>query len=95
MTSEVGTTDQPAETAQVTQAKATDIKAGASVYDQAGALVGKVDSVTADGAIVSTGKARAEVPLSSFGLNDKGLVVSVTKSELDAQAKAKKAKPKS
>ncbi len=40
------------------------------------------------GAIVSTGKARAEIPLSSFGKNDKGLVVSMTKAELDAQAKA-------
>ena len=40
-----------------------------------------------DGAVVSTGKARAEIPLTSFGKNDKGLVVSVTKADLDAQAK--------
>ena len=49
---------------------------GVEVYDQSGALVGKVDSVSSDGAIVNTGKARAEIPLSSFGKNDKGLVVS-------------------
>lgn len=71
----------------MTQAKAADVKVGASVYDQTGALVGKVDSVDANGAIVSTGESRAEIPLSSVGKNDKGLVITVTKSEIDAQAK--------
>ncbi len=95
-TSEPGATDQPAatQTGQVTKATAADIKADASVYDQTGALVGKVDSIKADNAIVNTGKARAEIPLSSFGKNDKGLVVSVTKADLDALAK-KETKPKS
>jgi hypothetical protein len=80
---------------QVTAATADDIKKGASVYDQSGALVGKVDSVKADAAIVNTGKARAEIPIASFGKNDKGLVVSVTKADLDAQTKTKvKAKTK-
>jgi hypothetical protein len=72
----------------VTLATTADVKAGVSVYDQSGALVGKVDSVDSDGAIVNTGKARAEIPLSSFGKNEKGLVVSVTKAELDSKAKA-------
>jgi len=66
---------------------ADDIKKDASVYDQSGALVGKVDSVDSDGAIINTGKARAEIPLTSFGKNDKGLVVSITKADLDAKAK--------
>jgi hypothetical protein len=35
---------------------------------------------------VNTGKARAEIPLASFGKSDKGLVVSVTKADLDAKA---------
>ena len=74
------------------KATAADVAAGASVYDEKGELVGKVDSVTASGAIVSTGKARAEVPLASFGKNAKGLVVSITKAELDAQVKDEKAK---
>jgi hypothetical protein len=88
-TSEPGEADQlpPAQTGQVTRAKAADIKVGASVYDQTGALVGKVDSVGSNGAIVSTGEARAEFPLSSVGKNDKGLVITVTKSDIDAQAK--------
>lgn len=92
-------TDQPDATqaGQVMKATAADIKAGVSVYDETGALVGKVDSVDADGAIVNTGKARAEIPLSSFGKNDKGLVVSVTKADLDTQAEKeteKETKPK-
>ena len=70
----------------VTLATADDIKAGALVFDQSGAEVGKIDSVDADGAIVNTGKARAEIPLTSFGKSDKGLVVSVTKADLDSKA---------
>ncbi len=95
-TSESPATDKPAAapTDQVTKATADDIKAGASVYDQTGALVGKVVSVDKDGAIVNTGKARAKVPLSGFGKNDKGLVISVTKADFDAQV-MKEAKPKS
>ena len=79
-------------TGQVTLATAADIKAGLSVYDEKGELVGKVDSVSPKGAIVNTGKARAEIALSSFGKNDQGLVVSVTKSEIEA--KAAEGKPK-
>ena len=84
------------QTGQVTAATEADITKGASVYDQNGELVGKVDSVSSTGAIVSTGKARAEIPVTSFGKNDKGLVVSITKAELDAQAKdtKKEDKPK-
>ena len=94
-TSEPPATDQPAatQTGQVTKATAADIKAGASVYDQTGALVGKVGLVDKEGAIVNTGKARAKVPLSGFGKNDKGLVIGATKANFDAQA-MKQAKPK-
>jgi hypothetical protein len=78
------------QTGQVTLATEADIKAGASVYDEKGQLVGKVDSVSAKGAIVNTGKARAEIPLSSIGKNDTGLVISVTKDEIEAKAKEEK-----
>jgi len=72
---------------ELTAATAADVKAGVSVYDQKGNVVGKIDSVTADGAVVSTGKIKASIPLSSFAKSDQGLVISMTKSELDAQAK--------
>lgn len=75
---------------QITAATAADVKAGVEVYDQSGALVGKVDSVGANGAVVNTGKARAEIPVASFGKNDKGLVVSITKAEIDDKANAEK-----
>ena len=71
---------------QVTAATEADLKSGVSVYDQNGALVGKVDSVSSSGAIVNTGKARAEIPVASFGKNEKGLVVAITKAEIDAKA---------
>lgn len=80
------------QTGQVTLATAADVKAGASVYDEKGQLVGKVDSVSSAGVVVNTGKARAEIPLSSFGKNDTGLVISVTKAEIEAKAKEEKPK---
>ena len=79
-------------TGQVTLATEADIKSGVSVYDEKGGLVGKVESVSPKGAIVDTGDAKAEIALSSFGKNDQGLVVSVTKADIDA--KAKEGKPK-
>jgi len=73
---------------QVTAATAADVKAGVEVFDQSGALVGKVDSVGANGAVVNTGNARAEIPVASFGKNDKGLGVAITKAEIDDKVRA-------
>lgn len=75
---------------KVTAATDADFKAGVPVFDQKGGVVGKVESVSAKGAVVSTGKARAEIPTASFGKNDKGLVMSMTKAELEAAAAPKK-----
>lgn len=87
------TTTQPSTDqtgATVTAATAADVKAGVPVFDAKGGVVGKVESVSAKGAVVSTGKAKAVIPVSSFGKNDKGLVMSMTKAELEA-ASAKSA----
>ena len=89
------TTTQPATDqtgATVTAATTADVKAGVPVYDSKGGVVGKIESVSAKGAVVSTGKAKALIPVSSLGKNDKGLVVSMTKTELEA-ASAKSAPP--
>lgn len=86
------TTTEPATDAKgatVTAATEADFKAGVPVFDQKGGVVGKVESVSAKGAVVSTGKARAEIPTASFGKNDKGLVMSMTKAELEAAASTK------
>ena len=85
--------EQAQASGQVTAATAADVKAGVAVFDQKGGEVGKVESVSSKGAVVSTGKARAEVPVSSLGKNDKGLVISMTKAELEA-ASAKSTPPK-
>jgi hypothetical protein len=78
-----------AETAAVKKATAADIKTGVDVYDSKGGLVGKIESVTAKGAVVNTGATKAELTTSSFGRGQKGLVIGMSKGELDAAAKAK------
>lgn len=75
-------------------ATAADVKKGVPVYDQNGGVVGKIDSVSGKNAVLSTGSTRATVPISSFAKNDKGLVIGMTKAEIDAQAKKSAPKPK-
>ena len=70
------------------------MKAGVSVYDQNGGLVGKVESVSSKGAVINTGTVKAAIPVSSFAKNDKGLVIAMNKAEIDAAAKKSAAKPK-
>ena len=82
-----------AQSGQVTKATATDIKAGASVYDAKGGLVGKIDSVSSKGAVIDTGTVKATIPSSSFAKGDKGLVFGMTKAELEAAAKKTETKP--
>lgn len=71
----------------VVAATQADFKAGSTVLDAKGATVGTIEKVTAAGAVVSTGTVRAEIPLASFGKSDKGLVIAMTKAELEAAAK--------
>ena len=77
-----------AQPAQVTVASAADIRAGIPVLDPQGGTVGTVESVAADGAVVATGTARARIPLASFGKSDRGLVISVTRAQLEAAVSA-------
>ena len=63
-----------------------DVKAGAQVFDTSGASVGTVEAVTNGVATVSTGTSRAGVPVASFAQGDKGLVIGMTKAELDKAA---------
>jgi hypothetical protein len=71
-----------------------DLKAGASVYDAKGGVVGKIVSVSAKGALLDTGTVKATVPATSFAKNDKGLVISMTKAEIEAAAKPATKAPK-
>jgi len=81
-----------AQTGQLTTATLADAKAGASVYDQKGGTVGKIVSATAKGVVVDTGTVKAAIPLSGFGKSDKGLIISMSKEEIDAAAKKKSGK---
>lgn len=69
-------------------ATAADVKAGARVLDPQGGEVGTIESVDANGAVVATGAARVQIPIASFAKNDAGLVISLTKAQLEAQARA-------
>jgi hypothetical protein len=70
----------------VEAATAADIKTGAAVMDQKGGSVGTIESVTAEGAVIATGKAKVQIPLGSFGKSSSGLVIGMTKTELEAAA---------
>lgn len=72
----------------VVAATSADVTAGATVRDTEGELVGTVESVTASGAVVATGKSRVQIPVTSFGKNEEGLVLAMSKAELDAAAEA-------
>ncbi len=73
----------------VTVATAADLRTGVQVLDATGGLVGTVESADADSAVVSTGTIRAEIPLGSFGKNNRGLVISMTRAQLEAAAQAR------
>lgn len=73
-------------TPPVRAATAADLRAGVQVRDQAGGVVGTVESADAAGAVVSTGTVRARLPVASFGTNGQNLVISMTKTELEAAA---------
>ena len=88
-TAATSSTTETGKAAGATQlASAADVVAGAKVMDQKGAPVGTIEKVDANGAVVSTGTARVQIPVASFAKNDQGLVISASKSELEAAAKA-------
>ena len=81
--------DAQAEAGPVTAATAADVQAGAAIRDQSGAPVGTIESVAGETAVVSTGTVRAEIPISSFGKDSQGLVLAMTRSQLEAAAGAR------
>lgn len=88
-----------------TPATASDITAGAQIRDIKGVVVGTVatlaeNEVVADAGqiVIDTGQSKIGVPLSAFGKDDKGLMLSITAekfNELMAQARATAPTPES
>lgn len=86
-------------------ATAADIKAGAQVRDIKGVLVGTIATLAANEvatdssqAVIDTGQTKIGVPLSAFGKDDKGLLLSITAekfNQLVAQAHSKAPAPQS
>jgi hypothetical protein len=72
-------------------AAAADVSAGATVLDTSGATVGTIEKVEGDKAVLSTGSVRVGIPVSAIGKNDRGLVIAMSKSEVEAAAKANSA----
>ena len=68
--------------------------AGATIYDPQGNLVGTIETMSAEAVVVNTGANKVALPPDSIGSNDKGLVVSVTKADLDAAADQQQAAAK-
>jgi len=63
-----------------------NVTAGAAVSDAKGGAVGTIASVTGDIAVIDTGVVKASVPTSAFAQSDKGLLIGMTKVELEAAA---------
>lgn len=79
---------QPADT-KVQAATKAEVKAGVSVYDSKGKLVGKIDSVDGKSAVLNTGKVQVKVPVSSIARDEKGLAIGMSKTEIEAAASKK------
>ena len=74
-------------------ARPSDIVAAAAVFDLSGQVVGAVESVEADGAVVATATGRVKVPLNAFGKNRKGLLVGMPKKDFDTLVAKANASP--
>lgn len=84
------TTAPAAPAAEAPAAQAATAKAGDTVYDSAGAVVATIESVEGGNAVLTTGSAKATVPLSSFAAGPKGPTISMTKAQLEAAIAASK-----
>jgi preprotein translocase subunit YajC len=74
------------EAAPAATAAKANVTAGAAVSDAKGGAVGTIASVTGDVAVIDTGVVKASVPTSAFAQSDKGLLIGMTKAELEAAA---------
>jgi len=79
----------PAPAASAAPAAAPTV--GAKVFDPQGGEVGSIEKVDAANAVVYTGTKRATLPLSAFAKNDKGLLISMTQTQLNAAVAAAEA----
>ena len=65
-------------------AKPEEIVPGKAVSTLKGELLGTVETVEADGAVISTGKGKVKIAIEGFGRTDQGLVLAISKDEFEA-----------
>ena len=63
-------------------------KAGDPVYDNTGVVAGSVDSVADQKIVLSTEKGKATIPVTSLAMGSKGLMINLSKSQLDSAVAA-------
>jgi hypothetical protein len=68
-------------------AKASELSVGATVNDNTGLAIAKIESVDPDGVVVSMGAAKVKVPADAFGHNQAGLLLDMTKAQFEQVVK--------
>jgi hypothetical protein len=63
-------------------------KAGDTVYDKTGEVVGTVESIEGQNAVISTASGKANVPLIAITSGSKGPTIGMTKAQLEAKQNA-------
>ena len=71
-------------------AAAAKITAGAAVKDTAGGSVGTIKSIEGEFALLDTSAVQVKLPLTAFAASGDGVVVSMTKAQIEAAAAASK-----
>lgn len=64
-------------------AKAGEVVPGAAVADRAGTVLGTIDAIEPDGAVIGTAAGKVKVPLEAFGKNRNGLLLDIGKADFD------------
>jgi len=64
-------------------AKPEEVKKGQPLNDSRGQLMGLIEAVEPDGAVVYNGRSMVKVPIDAFGVNRKGLLLNLTKAQFD------------
>jgi hypothetical protein len=82
----IGTSSDAPKSLEATPATAADLAKGVAVNDPSGSPVGTIDSTTDDTVVLLVGDRRIQVSRNTIGKNEKGLVIGLTKAEIDAGA---------
>jgi hypothetical protein len=64
-------------------AKPGEVAVGKAVHDSTGQLMGLIEKIEPDGAVVYNGAAAVKVPVTAFGVNKLGLLIDMTKDQFD------------